>query len=1582
MSTQISSQLQNSRKELLDLGLRNPLINFKSRNKIDIVDEISENVFKILVQNSKVMRFLPLPTADLDEDDELTKELMSGSTDWTKWFARSESEGLVNSNRHTDNFLQTNLAVIDLHKRLLTLHSGARTYIEEQGVNILYLALGFLHWFDDVAKQIRKAPLILIPIELKRSDASEKFSVTYNQAEIGANLSLIEKLQNDFNLRIPGISEQDDFSIIQYFNQVSASIANRSGWRVMHNEMVISFFSFGKFVMHSDLDERKWPDDKKPANHPILSVLLDEKLGFSGNLVNSDCSADDLILSENLIQVIDSDSSQTLAQADINRGSNLVIQGPPGTGKSQTITNIIADAVYKGKKVLFVAEKMAALEVVKRRLDAIGLGDAALELHSHKANKKSLISELERTLNLARPQASMDDYDFTALQFARQRIEELVKAMNTAVMESGLTPVDLIGKIAGIRKKGRELKLFPEKHFLHLSQKSFAIKRLVLEDAMGRMKTIGNPSRNVFKDIKLKTITPTRLESVKKNLRALFLVLDEIRDATQHLHILGLEKIITLQDLQFYLDARDYISSKPQGAEICLLRAILNSSDIIKEILAKFEELRKLEERIKHKTDIQKVVPDIDALLSIAEKFKNKWWSFIFSEKRHLSLRSHEIFPGERKWTDEERLDALETLRNIQNINQEIDHDAKRFETLLGSNWTEFRHNPRRLSAIIDWVRKVETSENTKLFASFVRELILNDFDQKHLDSCTKKLTSKKAEFEELTKEISEYLENFQLFYFIDNNSVIKTPFPEVISFINQWIDNFPDLNKIITFNSLLSDLKQQELSFLAPFLKDWDAAPEDLGVSFEYSYYQALLDHAYSTNQALSTFDKLSHEKILESFRELDKKILISNRVKVRMKHWDSIPHVTSDYGQIGVLKRELNKKKRLLPIRQLLSEAGEAIKMIKPVFMMGPMSVASFLPPGIEEFDLVIFDEASQVKPVDAYGAILRGKQVVVIGDSKQLPPTSFFESMSSESALEEEDLPVSSETESILGLFQSKNAPQRMLNWHYRSKHESLIAVSNREFYNDRLIVFPSPGSENKDMGLSFVHLPDAMYGRSSSRTNIDEARSVANAVIEHIRTHPQLSLGVAAFSSSQRDAIMYQLEALRNTHSDLEFFFQNHQSEPFFIKNLENVQGDERDAIFISIGYGRSKPGEPVNMNFGPLNKDGGERRLNVLISRAKRMCKVFANFTHRELDMSRSNSIGVNALRTFLQYAETGVMEQRSSDSGYTAPFVSYVQNRLDEAGYTVEPQVGISDYKIDIAIRHKVQNRMFTLGIECEGSNYASANSTRDRARLRKEVLEGLGWRLHRIWALDWYRDEEAELANLISHISECEKIQNEPKSNIPITNESELKNESPASITNQSQNSAIIGDTHHELEVEVYKTFDKTINIGGNSLGSINPYMLMKPIQSVVEIEGPIHIELLMKRITNGSGLQKTRTLIHNNILKAVKMAVREKLVSWEDDFLFIQEKPIIIRDRSHLDSQMKRFELIPPMELQTAMIRFIKQSFTVSDEELITASFHIMGFQKVTGQMKELGQKTLNKAISIGLIQRDSFNRLIIKK
>ena len=385
--------------------------------------------------------------------------------------------------------------------------------------------------------------------------------------------------------------------------------------------------------------------------------------------------------------------------------------------------------------------------------------------------------------------------------------------------------------------------------------------------------------------------------------------------------------------------------------------------------------------------------------------------------------------------------------------------------------------------------------------------------------------------------------------------------------------DRANEIGDVARVNVALNAASEAGLGAMTAWAREWDAASVRMVDTLDVARYNAIVARSMMDNPEVAGFDGAAHEQLVERFGRMDALALEHNCARVAHAHYERLPQGGGG-GQIGILRREFEKRRRHKPIRTLMTEAGRAIQAIKPVFMMSPMSVAAYLPPGRISFDLVVFDEASQVKPVDALGSLARASQAVVVGDDKQLPPTSFFDAATQ--ATDDDDAEsATGDLESVLGLMRAQGCPTRMLRWHYRSRHESLIALSNREFYDDGLMVFPSPDSERVASGLRFHHLPDAVYERGTSRRNPIEAEAVAEFVMRHARETPHLTLGVATFSTAQREAIMDQLELKRRQDDSCEAFFAAHPEEPFFVKNLENVQGDERDAILISVGL-RTRP----------------------------------------------------------------------------------------------------------------------------------------------------------------------------------------------------------------------------------------------------------------------------------------------------------------------------------------------------------------------------------------------------------------------
>jgi very-short-patch-repair endonuclease len=507
--------------------------------------------------------------------------------------------------------------------------------------------------------------------------------------------------------------------------------------------------------------------------------------------------------------------------------------------------------------------------------------------------------------------------------------------------------------------------------------------------------------------------------------------------------------------------------------------------------------------------------------------------------------------------------------------------------------------------------------------------------------------------------------------------------------------------------------------------------------------------------------FDGMTLDQLRRQFAQTDQEIIKLSRQELAWQlDQKEIPKGNGQgpvgtFSELGLLRHQMGLQKRHLPIRKLIERAGNAIQSLKPCFMMGPLSVAQYLKPGELKFDLVVMDEASQLKPEDALGSFARGAQVVIVGDRMQLPPTSFFDKMVIDEADDDDsNTTTMDDAKSILEVASSIHQPARILKWHYRSRHESLIAFSNKEFYGNALTVFPSSSERSEELGVKFKHISNGIY---QGQQNMVEAQRVVEAVLEHLHQHSNESLGVVSFNLKQADLI----ESLLSQYLKKDAIASRRMDElgnganAFFVKNLETVQGDERDVIFISTTYGQDAAGK-LSQNFGPINKANGHRRLNVLVTRAKKRVVVFSSMDPDEIREGPTSPAGLRALKGYLSYAKTGVLHQdkigqREPDSDFEVVVASALQKR----GFEVVPQVGVANYWIDMAVRHPKKPGTFILGIECDGATYHSSRSARDRDRIREAVLKGLGWNIHRIWSTDWFRNGEREIDKVIARIKE-----------------------------------------------------------------------------------------------------------------------------------------------------------------------------------------------------------------------------------
>ena len=1345
--------LERARKELLDLSLRNRMLNYRPTKGrgVEILAQ-PKGVYQTIVEEEKAVTFLSAPEKVASSSLELVPYSRPRTLERPRSTAERDGLELASyltfydatlpqpPSQETDKSrLQTPYTDEKLQARLLGSYREARLSLSERGVHTLYLALGALQWYDsDDSSTPHRAPLILVPVALQRANVQQRFRLLYTRDGVVHNVSLAEKLRQ-FGVDAFPVPEENGGDVAAYFDEVARLIRNQPNWSVDRGAVFVDIFSYSKFPMYKDLDADSWPAHRQPHDHETLRALLSEdSFRSDGNAprLPDDAFLDEHVQPEMSYGVADADSSQLRAIFEVGKGKNLVIQGPPGTGKSQTITNLLAEAVGTGKKVLFVSEKMAALEVVKRNLVGLGLGDLCLELHSHKTNKKALLESLEKTLNLGGTRADVHA-TLSLLAGKRAELNAYAEAVNTPIGKSGVTPHRAYGEVLKIQDVADTNDLPP----LHLngegwSKDEFVEKRDLVQRLQNWCAENGAPTSHPFWGSGLRVLLP----ATETELRGLF---TEAAGASSDLLTLTetLAASVGLQPPNYEAETARLchavlrLSNAPNVEGVALESDDwLERESDVQRLLSAGRYLSQTRRKYQHVLLSSAWEQPLEKTRRDLARYGSKWWRGLSGAYRKAAKTVAELHLGPPPKSPAARLLVVKDVVKAQQASKLFQAGSSLGEALFGSQWRGEDSDWGALSGIASWLkevrldksenrlpsdftallsRKPDTSKRAEEVAAVERAL---DKHRRAVQTVFTRLSfDKKARFGSGTSEVG-FLEQTHLF--------------------NLWEEQTSRLQATVTLNHLAESLEETELTPVFDLAASWEGAGEHLTHAFDSHWYNALLHLAFQERPALG-FDRGAHENLVETFRELDALALKHNRSKLIARHRQDLRVSTSDPGYT-LLRREMKKKRKHLPIRELMEKAGATVQRIKPIFMMSPTSVAQFLSPGSVDFDLVVFDEASQVRPADAFGAVLRGKQVVVVGDSKQLPPTSFF----SHAAEDEDELESVNDLESILDLFDTQGAPSAMLRWHYRSRHESLIAVSNRHFYDDKLLIFPSPSRDG--MGLSFHHLPDTLYDAGGSRTNQEEARAVAQRVMAHAREQPDRTLGVAAFSAAQMTAIEDALEVLRRQDPLGEAFFNAHPHEPFFVKNLETVQGDERDSIFVSVGYGRQRDGK-LSMNFGPINKDGGWRRLNVIFTRARRRCEIFSNLSADDIDLSRTNSRGVKALQAFLAYAERGELDlPEVTDRGFDSPFEEAVYNKLTDLGYEVRPQVGVAGYFIDLAVVDPEHPGRYWLAVECDGASYHSARSARDRDRLREAVLKNRGWQVHRIWSTDWFRNPEA----------------------------------------------------------------------------------------------------------------------------------------------------------------------------------------------------------------------------------------------
>jgi hypothetical protein len=1558
----VRQRLEQARRELIDLGLRNRLVNYRpSRARgVEILNSDLVSIFQAFVIDEKRACFLSCPDPALFDSG---KSPPVATTD-----AGAERNRAVLE-------LPTAESPASLAKRLLKTFRDAKLVIEEQGCNLLFLAFGMLEWYEaDAAQEAHHAPLILVPAVIEETGGN-RFHVRYDGTGVSGNPSLAAKLWTESQITLPEVPEsEEDVDVEDYFESVRLAVAEQERWRVDNAAAVLGFFSFAKYRMYKDLEGDDWPDDRKPWAHDVLGRVLDCGFDDQQQAVAEDESLDKLRPVEDIHEVCDADSSQVLALLQARTGSTMVIEGPPGTGKSQTITNLIAEAILAGKKVLFVAEKAQAVNVVLDNLSRVGLRDACLYLHGTKTSKKDFYADLGSTLKLGPPRTRDTQAQLRELAARRDTLNAYCGAVNQVLSGRGIPPIKAMGRLAQLGTEHEGMRRPDSTLVQGWMQTDFERRVGLVERIQSCVREHGVPTKNPFYGSELRVLLPDDKTLVRERTRA-------ASDALER-HLAYVGRLATVLEwplpddatgLGTMLNVADEIVKAPShaGVRVSAPEWLPRENDV-REALERGRRRADLHERYSKSLKDSAWMMDVEREAKDFEYLGQKWWRMFKTDYRRARRKLRSLCSARCPKTHQQRLDMFSAIRESQACEQSVERAADVLGNLFGQHWRGFDSDWQVVARIVDWTVGLHCAVRDGKLPETVLVLLEHEMDRARAGNEAEEVRKSAEASDAALDSLSQ-----MLLLGDGDQKLLHRDYEAQRNMLTQWLEHLEDLQALVAFNLLTDEAREQGILAVVGVAAVWADAGELLVESFERTWYSAVLREAFQTRPALARFTRIDHEAAIQAFRDLDRMALTINQARVLLRHYEGIPHHAAA-GGLGVLRREVEKRGRHLSIRRVMGVAGEAVQDIKPVFMMSPLSVAIHLPPDGPQFDMVIFDEASQVRPADAFGAIIRGRQTIVVGDTKQLPPTSFFDKLTQIDADDdgEDESPnvnVTQGLESILGVMSAltpeHSARHADLRWHYRSRHHSLIAPSNSLFYK-RLYVFHSPNSRPPDMGLMFRHCPDTVYGRGNTRRNPEEAKLVALAVVRHARESPELSLLVATFNRPQKEAIEDELDRVRADEPALREFERRHPQgkEPLDVRNLETVQGDERDVVFISVGFGRDEHGF-VSNHFGPVNSDGGERRLNVLFTRARVRCEVFSNIKAQDIRFDSRTPLGVRALRTFLHYAETGELDQPSATGREPqSEFEVAVLDAIRAHGYKAVPQVGSAGFFVDIGVCDPGNPNRFVLGVECDGAPYHSARSARDRDRLREQVLKDRGWRIHHVWSTDWFRNPVPALRRLLEAVAQAIAADGTVPADADPPSEVGIERApvpDPASPT------------------PLYTLARLDVSMNGAELRDVNAATVAEWVREVVQVESPVHFDEVVRRIREAAGQASAREATRDAVWRGVRRVITKGQVLYDGpDSPFLWRNPRhdpLVRDRSAFPIHFRTLATIHPTELKASILQAVRLSYGLRPEEVPSDALRSLGFERPTDQLRDIMNAYVRGLLDTGeLILRGDMLRI----
>lgn len=1505
-------------KKLLDLSLRNKLINFK----------LNSSAPQLLMSSS-----IPLLIKLLEKNNIYLQPLEEELAD--DFYVHSESLGSL----YEELAIKDIYTVTCFENQLKTLFRKANSAIEETGSNDLYLSVGLIKFVPKNSKKSFMAPIFLIPVRGKLRRSSKGFELSYEAGEISLNTTIFEYIKQNHQISFDELYSFDKNymsidDIISVFSLIGSKTCEDCSIQVDENKTFISIFSFANYIMWDDITNRK--DDL--LKNEIIKDLV-EGVVYDSTTSNNTDNLDNLKKPEEVAIPLGADSSQIKAIIDCADGKSFVLDGPPGTGKSQTIVNMIVNAFYNGKSVLFIAEKMAALEVVKKRIDDINLGYFCLELHSNKANKKNVLEQIKKALENERIKAPDDFLEYSnLLKEKRDELNKLIK--KTHELKFLDTLANCIIKYESLKEYDPKI---TDNDKLYLTYTNVSINNIL--DLVNDLKSLssirGEYSKNPFYAFLLDNYSFSKEADIINLILKLKVDIKVLENNfIDFKKTLSSDLINSRFDIEVVYEILKLIYSNDLSFNTLFSEEIYEKDEINKEVISKGIVVNKIYEKLilNFKSDIFNF--DANKTSILLNSIKHKKIRFFFAKKKIIKELKRYLLTKKYKINEKELFNILDSLNlynnNVNFISNNSEFLYKLFEKDLFDSYSKINllyDNTLNFKILIDKIICPKIDDKIALIIAFKN--IKSNISNSDIENYKIKILIN--DFNNLIN--SE--ENLNKDFLFDYNLIRQSNeyFSDYENEINTMLDNINRINDISSLNGIINKLKVLNVhEKLIDDLKSGKVYSYDFEKYFLcYFYYNLIFE--YFNDSYFTEFNGLLFNQAINKYNTLldDYTALVIKETASRVTK--NFPTSKVEYAKstmIYNLQKCIKNGGYKTTIRNILNDFEPLIRQICPCFLMSPLSAAQYLSVESKKFDIVIFDEASQIPTSEAIGAISRGNSLIVAGDPEQMPPTNFFKANITDdeiisSSQNYDDLESLLEDSLALGL------PRNRLLWHYRSQHESLIAFSNNNFYDNKLYTFPSP--DDKISKVKFNYLADSIY---ESGINKKEA----NAIFEEVKRRfddPVLckkSIGIVTFNIKQQELILDMINDLLDENPKYNNINEEN-TDKIFVKNLENVQGDERDVIMFSIGFGYNKDNK-FNLSFGPLSLDKGERRLNVAVTRARSEMIVFSSIKAIDINSERAKNKGAETLKQFLLYAENGkdtIVVENSKQIIVEPGIEKFIQKDLFNLGYESDINVGNSLFKVDLCLKDKFGN--YILGVICDSSTYCNSPTCRDRNYVQGKVLKRLKWNIIRVYTLDYFKYKNLVLNDIINALNnEVKETSDKPMDKITFEKEEFL--------------------AYKRLNKYVVYSPSKKYNYESLQYEDYYPE-LVGELTRCIDIEGPICEELLLERFKDILDISKAGSRVKRIFDLNIRMVNRLK--NFENgSYIYYPIKDNKCDFYRVSSIQERGISLIPPCEIKAALVDLLELQGAINKNEIIRIIGNTFGLKNVTSTTEQKITEVVN--------------------